>query len=148
MSLAARAAAACAAALLVLAAGCDVGAPDAAAPPLPQIERGDGTIAWQGALACADCEAIETQLVLERAGDARHYTLTEIYLAEDGGIRFTDVGAWRREGDLIRMQGDAGSLRAYALLPDGNLQPRDPRGRRFPDREGDVLVPVTADATP
>jgi hypothetical protein len=142
-----RASSCCLVALLVL-AGCDRGAPSAAAPPLPQIERGDGRIAWAGALACADCEMIETQLVLERTGDVRSYTLIETFMAADGGARFAEAGRWQRAGDLIRMQGDAGSVRAYALLPDGSLQPRDPRGRRFPDREGDVLLPVTADSTP
>jgi len=147
MNLAHRAPCCCLTALLVL-AGCERGASSAAAPPLPQIERGDGRIAWEGALACADCEAIETQLVLERAGDVRSYTLIETFLAAGGGARFAEAGRWQRAGDLIRMQGDAGSVRAYALLPDGSLQPRDPRGRRFPDREGDVLMPVTADSTP
>ncbi len=143
----ARRALLCLAVLLVL-AGCERGALPAAAPPLPQIERGDGRIAWEGALACADCEVIETQLVLERAGDVRSYTLIETFLAADGGARFAEAGRWQRAGDLIRMQGDAGSVRAYALLPDGSLQPRDPRGRRFPERAGDVLLPVTADGTP
>lgn len=118
------------------------------APPLPQIERGNGRIAWQGALACADCEAIQTQLVLERTGDVRGYTLTETFFAADGGTRFVEAGRWQRAGDLIRMQGDTGSVRAYALLSDGSLQPRDPRGRRFPARHGDVLLPMTADRAP
>ena len=147
MDLASRAISACVLALLLALSGCERGVPAASAPPLPQIERGDGRIAWHGALACADCEAIQTQLVLERAGDVRSYTLTETFLAADGGARFAEAGRWQRAGDLIRMQGDAGSVRAYALLPDGSLQPRDPRGRRFPRREGDVLSPVTADVT-
>jgi copper homeostasis protein (lipoprotein) len=137
---------ACLAAWLL--AGCDLGAPSATAPPLPQVERGDGRIAWQGILACADCEAIEVELVLQRSGDTRAYTLTETYLAADGGARFVEAGRWQRRGDLVRMQGDRGSVRAYALLPDGSLQPRDPRGRRFAEREGDVLLPMAADDAP
>ncbi|MEP6634519.1 MAG: copper resistance protein NlpE N-terminal domain-containing protein [Luteimonas sp.] len=146
MRLSAPAPLACFAAVLACLTACDANAP--LAPPLPQIERGDGRIAWQGALACADCDGIDTQLVLERAGNVRSYALTETFRSTDGGAQFAESGRWQRVGDLIRMQGDGGSLRAYALMPDGSLQPRDPRGRRFPDREGDVLLPVTADNAP
>ena len=118
------------------------------APPLPQVERGDGRVAWEGRLRCADCESLQVQLVLERRGDARTYVLTETFLAVDGGARFSEPGRWLREGGLVRLQGDTGSVRAYALLGDGSLQPRDPRGRRFRGREDEVLVPMGAGEAP
>jgi hypothetical protein len=79
---------------------------------------------------------------------ARHYTLTEVYQAGDGGARFVENGRWRQERALLRLQGDAGGQRAYALLPDGRLQPRDRHGRALPTGNGDFLVPVTATTAP
>lgn len=134
------------AAMLLALAACDRMAP---APPLPQVERGDGEVAWEGRFACADCESIHVVLLLERAGDTRTYLLTETFLAVDGGGRFTEPGQWRREGDLVRLQGDAGSVRAFALRGDGSLEPRDPRGRRLHGQGSEaILVPVAAGDAP
>lgn len=121
--------------------GCDrAAAPDAPTTmPLP----GGVQVAWQGVLACADCDGIRTRLVLARSGDQRRYTLTETYLAQDGDIRFVEEGGWTRERDLLRLQGAAGGIHVYALMSDGWLQPRDGRGRAFSPRENDFLLPVT-----
>jgi copper homeostasis protein (lipoprotein) len=123
-------------------AACDVGRrPASSALPLDQ---GDGRIEWQGTLPCSDCDAIEVQLMLERAGDARRYELVETYIAEEGAARFTESGEWRQRDDLVELTGEAGVARRYAVLPDGRLQPRDARGRAFARHEGDVLVPTDA----
>lgn len=111
------------------------------------LERVDGRIEWQGLLPCADCDGIQTTLVLERAGNARRFSLAETYLAEDGA-RFIDTGQWRSRQGLLELQGDGGARRVYGLLPGGRLQPRDTRGRRYTDRQGDFLVPVTVGNAP
>ncbi|MEJ7747301.1 MAG: hypothetical protein WKF61_11280, partial [Luteimonas sp.] len=64
------------------------------------------------------------------------------FLAADGGDRFVEQGLWRRDDALIRLQTANDGLRVFALLPDGRLEPRDRRGRRFAPRQGDALLPV------
>ena len=130
---------------LLLVAGCNGGRDDAdnRSPAAAQLEA-DGQIGWQAVLACADCEGIDTALVLNRAGEQRDYTLTEIFLADEGGNRFVEQGIWIREDELIRLQSAGNGSRVFALLPDGRLEPRDHRGRRFAPRPGDALVPVSA----
>ena len=95
----------------------------ASAPPghAEQIE-------WRGDSACADCDAIQSNLVLQR-GPPAHYLLTERYLSGDAAVRFRSRGRWRRDRDLLRLDGSDGSTRVYALLPDGRLDPRDRHGR-------------------
>ena len=130
---------------LLVAAGCD-GGRDAAgnrSPAAAQLDA-DGRIEWQALLACADCEGIETALVLNRSGDQRDYTLTETFLADDGEDRFVEQGVWLREAELIHLRSAGNGLRVFALLPDGRLEPRDHRGRRFAPRPGDALMPVSA----
>ena len=109
---------------------------------LHQLADSNGRIQWRGALACADCDGIDTQLVLHRAGNVSDYTLSETYLAADQGARFVEHGRWQRQADLLQLKGDSGSRRVYALLADGRLQPRDGHGERLPPREDDFLVPV------
>lgn len=116
-------------------------APAAALPPFD----GDGRIGWQGMLACADCDGIDTTLALSRSGERREYLLVETYLAQDGDARFVEQGRWRQQGDaLIRLQAADGGERVYALQADGRLQPRDGHGRRFAQRQDDYLTPMTA----
>ena len=128
-------------ALALCAAGC--GRDQGPAPPvLAQLERGDGRVAWAGMQPCADCEAIDTRLVLARDGGRRRFVLTETYLAEPP-VRFVSNGGWERDGGLLRLEAENGARLRYALLDDGRLQPRDLRGRRLPGNDGDgMLVPV------
>lgn len=122
--------------------------PGAGTPhPVVPLERVDGRIEWQGLSSCADCDGIQTSLVLQRAGNERRFSLAETYLAEDGA-RFIETGQWRSGQGLLELQGDGGARRVYAVLPDGRLQPRDTRGHRYADRQGDFLVPVTAGNAP
>jgi hypothetical protein len=137
--------------LLCLAlAACDAPSPSSRAPGarVPALDAGGGRIEWQGSLPCADCDAIDTRLLLQRNGATRNYTLTEVYLASDGGARFVENGHWRQDRALLRLQDAAGSRRAYALLPDGRLQPRDWHGRPLSPGADDFLVPITATTAP
>jgi len=132
--------------LLLLLSACSRDAPQSGAPAaaLPPFD-GDGRIGWQGVLACADCDGIDTSLALSRAGEQRDYLLVETYLTQDGGERFVEQGRWRQQGQaLIRLQAIDGGERVYALQADGRLQPRDGQGRRFARRDGDFLTPMTA----
>ncbi len=125
-----------------LLAACDASRAPAEAP-LPAIAQEDGRVEWRGVLPCADCDGIETLLVLERRGQARHYDLAETFLAARDGARFTESGQWRMQGAALSLDGEGGASRHYVLLPDGRLQPQDGRGRPFRLR-GDVLLPVEA----
>lgn len=138
----ARAALACVA-LLALAA-CD--APRTQAPPiLAPVEQADGRIAWGGMQPCADCDGIDTTLVLVRDGGRQHFTFSETYLGQPPA-RFVTRGAWTREGALLRLQADDGTRLGYAVLDDGRLQPRDLRGRRLSTADGDgLLLPVASE---
>ncbi|MBB1473592.1 MULTISPECIES: copper resistance protein NlpE N-terminal domain-containing protein [unclassified Luteimonas] len=129
--------------LLALAsAGCEPArGPDAQLPALGGV---DGRIEWRGTLPCADCEGIDTQLVLERQGEARQYALVEVYIALDGSMRFEETGAWRLDDALLSLEPATGGLRRYALQRDGTLQARDAAGMAFPGREGDILQPAAA----
>ena len=114
--------------------------------PLPQLES-DGAIEWQGVLPCADCDGIETRLLLERVGDSRPFTLTETFLAADGDVRFVESGQWRREGALIRLQGQA-VPRVYVLLQDLHLAPGDSRGQPVGRDDGQTLAPIGTQTVP
>jgi copper homeostasis protein (lipoprotein) len=129
--------------VLALGAGCERQR-DAAPPVLAPIEQGDGRIEWSGMQPCADCEGIETTLVLARADGAQTFVLSEVYLA-DPPARFVAGGRWKRDGGLLRLDADDGARFGYAVLADGSLQPRDLRGRRLSTRDGDgVLAPVAS----
>lgn len=94
-------------------------------------------------LPCADCDGIESQLVLRRAGNASDYTLSEMYLVGEQGARFVEHGQWQQQRELLRLRGDGGSVRVYALLADGRLQQRDAHGKPLRlRREADTLMPV------
>jgi uncharacterized lipoprotein NlpE involved in copper resistance len=99
-------------------------------------------IEWQGMRPCADCAAIHTSLVLRNDHGQRRYQLTETYLAERGGTRFIEPGSWQRTHALLRLQGAGGSLRVFAMLPDGRLQARDRHGRRPRTVPTQELLPV------
>jgi uncharacterized lipoprotein NlpE involved in copper resistance len=135
----------CAGLLLAALAGCGGSSPPAsnAAQSLRQLVESDGRIEWRGALACADCDGIDTQLVLRRVGSIRDYRLTETFLAADQRARFVEQGHWQRQADLLQLRGDRGSRRVFALLPGGRLQPRDDHGRPLPPRADDFLEPMT-----
>ena len=104
---------------------------------------GDGAdeLAFEGERACADCQAIATRLVLRQRAHRCDYAMTELVRARSGDVRFVERGRWQRQQALLQLQGDDGSHRTYAVLPDGRLQSRDARGAILPGPD-DVLVPV------
>ena len=108
----------------------------------------DADLQWRGLLGCVDCDGIQTLLSLHQGGTGREFHLTEIYIAHDQGARFDDQGHWQRQADLLRLKGDNGSLRVYALLPDGRLQPRDGHGAVLSAASDDTLQLVTPSADP
>ena len=136
-------------ALCLLLVGCGRGS-DGAAPgtvALPALQHPGGRMAWAGRGACADCTAIQTLLSLENGGAQRPYRLVQVYFADGRAARFVETGQWQRNGDLVRLQGDDGSHRVFALRGDGGLQPRDSAGRVLPRLHGDVLQLIPDEAT-
>lgn len=129
-------------------AACDEapqGTPGAGSSSPPFVDA-SAQQAWQGLLACADCDGIDTRLVLERGGAPR-YELQETFLADGGGERFREQGRWRREGRWLRLQADEGGQRVYAIEADGQLSMRDGESSGAPGA-GRVLAPVTPHSPP
>ena len=139
-----RALSRCAWSLAAMLAACQGPSPSTATQARLDV---DGEIQWRGALACADCDGIDAQLVLRRAGDRNSYSLAETYRVSQQGARFVETGRWQREGALLRLRGDGASTRVYALLPDGRLQSRDMHGAALPGDAGGTLLPVSATET-
>lgn len=129
-------------------AGCNRPGPSAAASAVHRLAEADGSIAWRGASACADCDGIDAQLMLRRTGRVSDYTLVETYRVADQGARFVEHGRWQRSDTLLRLHGDAGAMRIYALLDDGRLQSRDSHGRAMLAAEDEMLVPITPTSAP
>lgn len=127
---------------LLLVQGCTRGPQQTV--PLPALERAGGQMAWRGELPCADCDGIDTRLLLRRATDAGQYRLVETFVTGESGARFVDDGGWQRDGDLIRTRGEDGSRRVFALQPDGSLRPSSADGASLPNRETARLRPVSA----
>ena len=129
------------AALLVATAGCDGESRRGAA--LPGLQQGDAAgVEWRGTLPCADCEGIDTLLVLRRGGDAQRYDLVEVYLAEEGSARFEEGGDWRLEGPVLELEPDTGGQRHFRVQPGGALQASDLEGRALAPGAGAVLHPT------
>lgn len=134
-----RAVTTCLLALGLAIAGCSRGDGGTATPP----PLGDGDVAeWRGTLPCADCQGIDTRLVLERRDGVQSYRLVEVYAAVDGSQSFDESGEWTLERQLLSLAPGTGGLRRYAVVGGGALQVRAPDGRVFPGREHDLLLPA------
>ncbi|WP_159017010.1 copper resistance protein NlpE N-terminal domain-containing protein [Cognatiluteimonas profundi] len=111
--------------------------------PRPAVTAAAGDrIAWQGIVACADCDGIQVDLVLEQANGKRRYALTENYIAGSNSERFVEHGDWERSAGLLRLHGDTASVRVYALLPGGRLQACGSHGEPLPNATDETLFPV------
>lgn len=111
---------------------------------LAPLER-DGRMEWAGMQPCADCDGIQTRLVLARDGGDRGFVLTETFLAAQP-VRFVARGSWERDGALLRLHAQDGARYGYVVLADGGLQPRDMRGHRLATSDGDGLLLPLDDA--
>ena len=114
--------------LLLTACGGDgVGTPDAG--PTARFDSPDAELRWQGVLACADCDGIDTRLRLQRGnGVVAQYELVEAFLDGEGAEYFREEGRWRRDGRVLRLQATSGGERWYAIDGAGNLEVVDRRG--------------------
>jgi hypothetical protein len=134
-------------AVLVLAACQPQVPPPPAAPALPPPAAFDldaeRQLVWQARLPCADCDAIDTTLSLQREGDAARYELREAFVDGARGEQYAESGEWSRDGVLVRLHADGGGLRVYAIERDGRLSPRGRDGQRLERGDARFLAPVT-----
>lgn len=108
------------------------GAPSDAAPAL----GGDAERTWLGVLPCADCDGIQTRLVLRDEDGARRYLLEETYLGADGENVFVQEGEWSEETTALegvdttvyRLDPE-GPSRWFWVQPDGGLEMLEAEGR-------------------
>ena len=128
---------------LLAAAGCsgETSAPRNGMAAPGTFDSPDAELSWQGMLACADCDGIDTRLRLERGnGVVSQYELVEAFLDGEEAEYFRESGRWRRDGRILRLQSTAGGERLYAIDGAGNLVVVDRAGQAAgPDR---VLSPV------
>lgn len=108
------------------------GVPEDVAPPLTEdFER-----TWLGVLPCADCDGIQTRLVLRGENGARRYLLEETYLGAEGDNAFVQEGEWTEETlqlegvdtPVYRLDPD-GPSRWFWVQPDGGLEMLEAEGR-------------------
>ena len=99
--------------------------------PIEDFER-----SWLGVLPCADCDGIQTRLVLRGENGARRYLLEETYLGAEGENAFVQEGEWREE--TIQLEGadttvyrldPEGPSRWFWVQPDGGLEMLEGEGR-------------------
>lgn len=135
-------------ALLGLAA-CGRDAPtESASAPAPGEAPADATQAiaedfertWLGVLPCADCDGIQTRLVLRGENGARRYLLEETYLGAEGNNTFVQEGEWAEEtapfegvDTTVYRLDPGGPSRWFWLQPDGGLEMLEAEGRASPD---------------
>jgi copper homeostasis protein (lipoprotein) len=113
---------------------------EASAPPLAEdFER-----TWLGVLPCADCDGIQTRLVLRGEDGARRYLLEETYLGVEGDNAFVQEGEWTEETaslegvdtPVYRLDPQGPASRWFWIQPDGGLEMLEGRGRTFGDGLG------------
>jgi hypothetical protein len=128
--------------LLALAlAACGQGGSDSRQAAAARFDNPDAELRWQGVLACADCDGIDTRLRLERGnGVVSQYELVEAFLDGEGAEYFREEGRWRRDGRIVRLQPTSGGERLFALDGAGNLVVVDSRGHLA--GPGRTLTPI------
>lgn len=110
---------------------------------------------WHAVLPCADCEGIDTELLLIQQGEQREYVLTESYLGveDEGDTVFHRQGSWAVSHGLGDDPGavvytldaeDAARRRAFVRLADGRLEMLDRAGGRI-DSRLDYTLRLVAD---
>ena len=99
---------------------------------------------WLGVLPCADCDGIQTRLVLRGEDGARRYLLEETYLGVEGDNAFVQEGEWTEETlslegvdtPVYRLDPQGPASRWFWIQPDGGLEMLEGRGRTFGDGLG------------
>ena len=120
-------------------------------PAQARADRGDAPAlaedferTWLGVLPCADCDGIQTRLVLRGEDGARRYLLEETYLGVEGDNAFVQEGAWTEETvalegvdtPVYRLDPDGPASRWFWIQPDGGLEMMEGPGRSFGDGLG------------
>jgi len=110
--------------------GCgDTNRTSGAQTTVPGFDSPVQELAWEGTVACSDCDGIQTQLRLQRGnGVVAQYELLEAFLDGEGAEYFREEGRWRRDGRVLHLQPSAGGERLYAIDGAGNLVAIDRRG--------------------
>ena len=121
--------------LLLALAACkpqgEQGAPATAAGDAQVVPPGaqDTERTWAGLLPCADCQGIDTRLVLRTEDGKRNYVLTETYLGGSGKTSFNRAGTWTElqykaggEPRVTYVLDPDKAAEHYALQPDGALE--------------------------
>jgi len=116
------------------------GAPVAGAPAAVPATAEDTERTWAGLLPCADCQGIDTRLVLRTQGGKRNYVLTETYLGGTGKTSFNRAGTWtelqRKVGgdeETTYVLDPDQAAQHFILQPDGALELTGADGRAPPD---------------
>jgi copper homeostasis protein (lipoprotein) len=139
-------------ALLVLATAALAGCGRSSDPDPASAEPGRTTLAvtedfertWLGVLPCADCDGIQTRLVLRGEDGARRYLLEETYLGVEGDNAFVQEGEWTEETlalegvdtPVYRLDPQGPASRWFWVQPDGGLEMLEGPGRTFGDGLG------------
>jgi copper homeostasis protein (lipoprotein) len=121
--------------VLLLLAACqpqpEQGAPATAGGGEQAVPAGaeDTERTWAGLLPCADCQGIDTRLVLRTEDGKRNYLLTETYLGGSGKTSFNRAGTWTElqykaggEPQVTYVLDPDKAAEHYALQPDGALE--------------------------
>ncbi|NAW63598.1 copper resistance protein NlpE [Photobacterium halotolerans] len=92
---------------------------------------------YVGTIPCADCEGIETVLVLDRQGT---FELTETYLGKDGE-QFSDRGkfSWNDAGNTITLTNDSGEGIQF-FVGENQLFRLDRQGQRITGSLAEMYV--------
>lgn len=117
----------------------EAAAPKATLAPLPEDFQGE----WRGLLPCADCEGIDTALLLQRHAGQGRFELVERYLGGPAAGEYRSEGEWREQP--CESGGEAGlclwldgpGLRWFRHA-DGSLTAIDGEGRAL-DADGSRL---------
>ena len=122
--------------------GCgDANRTSGAQTTVPGFDSPVEELAWEGTVACSDCDGIQTQLRLQRGnGVVAQYELQEAFLDGEGAEYFREEGRWRRDGRVLHLQPSVGGERLYAIDGAGNLVAIDRRGHAA--GPGRTLTPV------
>lgn len=103
---------------------------------LAPSSTGDFERTWLGVLPCADCDGIQTRLVLRGGNGARRYLLEETYLGGEGDNSFVQEGEWAEEttqlegvGTTVYRLDPEGPGRWFRVQPDGGLEMLEAEGR-------------------